>query len=150
MQTKQGYMNDFTGEIRRTVWGVLAWGLVTLLGAYLTERQRLVPGFLLGFAASIIYYTLMCFRIKRSVDLPPERAIGYMRSGWLIRLSFIVMILIISLRIPGVDFWSAVVGMFSLQIVFLLNAAIIVAAGLISRIGRTSGTEYGEYLKRKE
>lgn len=56
-----------------------------------------------------------------------------MRYGWIIRLSFVVAVLIISLKIPGIDFLAAAAGLFSLQIVIAMQAISIVIVGFISK-----------------
>lgn len=124
-------MQEFTIEMRRTLLHIAVWGIVSVAGCWLSGRADLIPGLLFGTAASAIYFLLMCNRVRLSADMPAGKAIGYMRSGWLVRLTFLVAALIISLKLPGINFLAAVAGIFSLQIVIYLNAAATVAKGMI-------------------
>ncbi|MDR3592253.1 MAG: ATP synthase subunit I [Negativicutes bacterium] len=120
-------MQEFTIEVKRTL-GQIAALLALLAGcSWLMGHAAAIPGLFLGGAASAVYFLLMSYRIRRSAALPPAKAVAYMRSGWMVRLSFIVLILILSLKIPQINFAAAVAGLFSLQIVVVFNAILIVA-----------------------
>ena len=106
------------------------WGLVVVLGGFLSGRQSLLPGFGLGFLASISYYLLLSLRVRKLVDLPPEKAVGSMRMGWIVRLSLMTLVLILALNMPGIDFLSTVIGLFSFQLVLLVQTILLVAAEL--------------------
>ncbi|MDR3562526.1 MAG: ATP synthase subunit I [Negativicutes bacterium] len=126
-------MQDYTFQVKRTLGQMGLLLLVLAGGAGLTSHTASIPGLALGTAGSVCYYLLMCYRIKQSAGLPPARAIAYMRIGWLVRLSFVVLILILSLKMPQIDFLAAVMGLFSFQVVIILNAAFVVARSLFSK-----------------
>jgi hypothetical protein len=126
-------MQEFTIEVKRTLWQMVAL-LVLLFGcSWLTGHTAAIPGLFLGGVASAVYFLLMGYRVRRSAALPPEKAVTYMRSGWIVRLSFVVLILILSLKIQGIDFAAAVLGLFSLQIVVIFNAVLIVVRSFFSK-----------------
>jgi hypothetical protein len=126
-------MQEFTIQVKRTLWQMAAL-LALLTGcAWLTGHAAALPGLFLGGVASALYFLLMSYRVRRSAVLPPEKAVAYMRSGWLVRLSFVVLVLILSLKIRQIDFAAAVVGLFSLQIVVFFNAVLIVARSFFSK-----------------
>lgn len=106
------------------------WGLVVVLGGCLAGRQHLLPGFGLGFLASISYYLLLSLRVRKLVDVPPEKTAAYMRMGWIVRLSLIILVLILALNMPGIDFLSTVIGLFSFQFVMVVQTILLVAAEL--------------------
>ncbi|WP_425058650.1 hypothetical protein SCACP_33070 [Sporomusa carbonis] len=124
--------DDYAARVRRTLIYLLAWGLLVTLSAVLSGKIFIVPGLLLGWSGSLIYFLLMCRRVKKSADLPPGQAVASMRAGWLLRFGFIIAILVLSIQVPGIDFWAAVVGLFSLHIILMLDAVYIVVAGLIA------------------
>lgn len=127
------HREDFIWEVKRILRQILAWGTFTIALAWLCGDQFLVPGLLAGTAASIIYFLFMCYRVKKSAELPAVKAVAYMRHGWLIRLGFIVLILILSLKAPQIHFLAAVAGLFSLQIVIFLNAIFLVGRKYLSK-----------------
>jgi hypothetical protein len=112
----------------------VAWAGFVVLSAYFTGHLAIVPGFLFGFGASVVYFALMFSRVKKCADMPTERAIAYMRFGWVIRLVFVLAVLSIALKIPGIEFLAAVAGLLSLKIVIVAEAFIIVTQGLSSRV----------------
>lgn len=134
-------------EIKRMLLGMITWGILVVCAGWLSHRQHLLPGFSLGFLASLCYYALLSFRVKRSAEVPLNKTVVYMRIGWLIRLSFIVLALILALIMPGIDFLSAVIGLFSFQIVMLIQATLLVVTALSkSRAGSNSQ----QSLQKKE
>lgn len=127
-------MQEFLIEIRRTLIQLLLWAVFLVVGAWTGGKADLIPGLILGITASILYFLLMCHRVNKSSGMSPAKAVSYMRAGWLIRLSFVVAVLIVSIKIPSVNFMAAVVGLFSLQIVLYANAVIIVVKGVLRNL----------------
>jgi hypothetical protein len=123
-------MQEYAIQIKRTLLqiGLLAVTMSVVTGVL--GHATAVPGLLLGTVASIVYFLLMCYRIKRSAELPPIKAVTYMRVGWFIRMGFVALLLTVSLKIKEIEFWAAVLGLFSLQIVIIINAAAMVAKSL--------------------
>lgn len=120
-------MQEFTIQVKQTLIQ-MAVLLAVLSGAFcLSGHLAAIPGLLLGGVASVVYFLLMGYRVRRSAAMTPEKAVAYMRMGWLVRLSFVVLILVLSLKIPQINFAAAVLGLFLLQIVAILNAVLIVA-----------------------
>lgn len=120
-------MQEYTIEMKRTLLQMVVWSVFICGSAYFTGYGWRIPGLLLGIASSIVYFLLLWYRVLKSADMPMNKAIFYMRIGWLIRLLFIVTMLFLSLKIPALDFGSAVVGLFTLQIVMTFNALVFVA-----------------------
>ena len=124
-------MQEFVIEVRRTLIHMLVWAAFVIVSAWTGGKTDLILGLILGITGSILYFLLMCYRVRKSADMAPEKAVTYMRVGWLIRLSFIVAILIVSLKVPSVNFLAAVVGLFSLQIILYGKAVITVVQGVL-------------------
>lgn len=119
-------MQEYIVEVKRTLLQIVAWGFVVCGIAYFSNVSWRIPGLLLGMITSMIYFLLMCYRVKRSAEMSVPKAISYMRLGWLMRLSFIGLMLVLSIKIPFFDFISAVIGLFSLQVVIIGNAGVII------------------------
>ncbi len=119
-------MQEYVVEIKKTILKMIIWGISTCTAAYIAGYSGKIPGLVIGISTSVIYFLLMCYRINKSANMPINRALLYMRVGWLIRLSFIVMMLLLSVKIPGIDFWSAVFGLFTLQIILFLQAVVLI------------------------
>ena len=126
-------MQDLMAEIRQTLLYMVAWGIFASANLIVGGHAELLPGFLLGWFASLIYFLLMTSRIKKSLTVPPQKAVAFMRMGWYIRLSFVLMVLIISVKVPQISFWAAVVGLFSYQCVLILTAVLFVLKGAVTK-----------------
>ena len=68
---------------------------------------------------------------RRASATSAAQAVRSMRVGWLVRLIFLVLLLLLSLKVQGVSFWASVVGLFSLQgVLFLFFVFFAVKRGL--------------------
>lgn len=119
-------MQEYTIEIKKIIWQMIVWGIGICTAAYFTGNSEKIAGLITGIFTSIIYFLLMCYRVKKSAEMPVSRALLYTKAGWLIRLGFIVMMLLLAVKLPGIDFWSAVFGLFTLQIILFLQAVVLV------------------------
>lgn len=119
-------MQEYIVEVKRTLLQIIAWGALLCGIAYFTGFGWRIPGLILGMITSMIYFLLMCYRIGKSAEMSVPKAISYMRLGWLLRLSFVAIMLVLSIKIPLFDFLSAVIGLFSLQAVIIGNAGLII------------------------
>ena len=126
-------MQEYVVEVRRTLMHMVFWGVLVSVGAYLSGFIFVLPSLLMGIATSIIYFLLMCYRVKKSVVMPPHEAVAYMRVGWLVRLVLVILMLILSTRISNMNLWAAVVGLFSLHIVLFFNAVVLVIQEFATR-----------------
>lgn len=126
-------MQEFFSEVKRMLWLMLLWAVAVLTGMYLSKTIFLMSGFLLGFFTIVIYYLLTCYRIKKTIELPLEKAVSYMRAGWAMRLVFLVLMLAVSVHMPNFSFWGAVAGMFSMHIVMFFNAVFFIIKGFAAR-----------------
>ena len=124
-------MQDYVIEIKRTLLQMSVWGIFVCSSAYFIGDVWRIPGLVLGVITSMIYFLLMCYRVNQSASMPVHKALIYMRIGWLIRLSFVILMLVLSVKIPAIDFWSAVVGLFTLQVILFLNAVVIVSKSFL-------------------
>lgn len=124
-------MQEYFIEVRRTLVRLVLWGIAASLAMCAAGYGGFVPGFAVGVTASIVYYILMCYRVRKCAELPVPKAVAYMRAGWLVRLCFIVLVLALSVRLPGVNFWASVAGLFSLHAVMVINAAVLIIKGVL-------------------
>ena len=124
-------MQEYFVKIKNTVLQIVTVGIIICISAYYTGYAWCIPGFILGIFTSILYFLLMCYRIYKTVDMPAQQALSYMKLGWVLRLSFIIMMLLISLRVPVINFGSSVIGMFTLQMVMFLNALVLITKSFL-------------------
>ncbi|MDT8903752.1 ATP synthase subunit I [Anaeroselena agilis] len=111
---------------RKLLLQLSAWAATVVGVLYFTGHGDKIAGFLAGTAISAVYGLLVCYRVRRSASLSPQKAVAYMRTGWLIRLAFIVLALAWSLKVPSLNFGAVVAGLLSLQIIIFVNGFYLV------------------------
>lgn len=122
-------MEEYLGHVRRVSLYAAILGCLAAGGTLAGGQLRPASGLLVGTVASLIYFWLMSYRVLRSAALPPHKAVGYMRGGWLVRLSFITLVLALCTALPGVSFPAVVAGLFVVQAAELLDAAVLAGRG---------------------
>lgn len=124
---------DITGVAKRLLLQLSAWTAVIVAVLYFAGHGDKIAGFLAGTVISAVYGLLVCYRVRRSASLPPQKAVAYMRTGWLIRLAFIVLALVWSLKVPSLNFGAVVAGLLSLQIIIFLNGFYLVVRHSVTK-----------------
>lgn len=131
-------MQEYIIEIRRTLGQIFIGGTGVCAGLYVAGFGQFIPGLLLGIFTSTIYYLLMCYRVGKSADMPANKAISYMRAGWFYRLFFIVLMLMLSLKIQNINFWSAVIGLLFLQMIMFFKIIFVIIQNLFGALHTAS------------
>lgn len=115
---------NYWQEVRQTILQLMIWGGCIAGSLLYSGQMAKVYGFALGVATGGAYYLMLSMRIIRSAEMPVAKAVGYMRTGWLVRLFFVLLMLLLSVKAPWLDFWSAVAGLLLLQAVTVSNAVL--------------------------
>lgn len=128
-----GAEREFNAGVKSLL--VLMAALLALISAGLlvTGHGGKVLGLLVGAFTSVVYLLLICYRVRRAAALPAREAVAYMRTGWFLRLTFIVLMLTATLKVPVIDFVFAVIGLLSLQLAIFLNGLFLVVKRSISK-----------------
>jgi ATP synthase I chain. len=136
---------ELISGVRRLLLQMPAWAALAALILCIAGCRDKIPGFLVGTVISLVYGLLICYRVQRSASLPPRKAAAYMRTGWLLRLAFIVLALVWALKVPLLNFGAVVAGLLSLQVIIFLNGFYLVIRHLLGKEscgerGDTNGT----------
>ncbi|WP_246588349.1 ATP synthase subunit I [Pelorhabdus rhamnosifermentans] len=113
-------------KVQAYCMGLAVWSAVLIAGMWLAGQEDELPGLILGMVTSLFYFFLLVLRAQRSVVLPVPKAVSSMRIGWLLRLFFILLMLVLSLKIPVFHFAAAVLGLFSFHIFMMLTACLFI------------------------
>lgn len=120
------FLEELGASVRRLLVQMAAFSAAVVAALLIAGQAAKILGFLVGAAVSVIYLLLVIFRVRRSAAMGQREAVSYMRTGWLVRLSFIVLALVWSLQVPAINFLSVVFGLLTLQIVLMLNGFYLV------------------------
>ena len=117
-------MKDILICTKRVLWQLLISVIILAIILWQEQQMILLNGVLAGFIAGLTYFYIIGKRLFKSTELELEKAVIYMRAGWFIRLSILVLIFILSIRISTAMFWAAVSGLVWVNVVVLINAVI--------------------------
>jgi hypothetical protein len=109
--------------VRAILVQMAAAGMLFSLVLFLTDRSHLVVGFVLGLAASMFNCILLGRQLKKTAELPMEKAIAQVQTGWFVRLFLAILLLALSALFAEINFLAALAGFFVFQIVLVLRAA---------------------------
>lgn len=122
MKEKQEYLI----EIRRTLLPYILLCLASCVGAYLGGKLQVMLGLFEGMVVGVVYFLMMSSRVQKSLELPMQKAVWYMRIGWFIRVAFVLMVFIATLRYSQVDFPALLAGFFLLHFAILVRPLLMV------------------------
>jgi hypothetical protein len=126
-------MEEFSAAFRKTFIYIVLWGFMTCGWAYLAGRVATGNGLVLGIAASILCCLHLYYQVKRCAGMPPQMAAAYVQAGWIVRLSLVLVVFVISVLLPQISFIAALAGFFSLQLILLLGAVIQIIRGTTNK-----------------
>lgn len=122
MKEKQEYLI----EIRRTLLPYILLCLASCIGAYLGGKPQVMLGLFVGMVVGVVYFLMMSSRVQKSLELPVHKAVWYMRSGWVIRVAFILMVFIATLHYSQLNFPAVLAGFFLLHFAILFHPLVMV------------------------
>lgn len=101
---------------------VVAAGVLLSLLLFLMGQANLIVGFALGVTASLSNCILLGRQLKRAAELPMEKAVAQVQTGWFVRLFLVIFLLASSVLFAEVNFLASLAGFFVFQIVLVVRA----------------------------
>ncbi len=128
-----GVEREFAAGVKNLLRNMALLVAVLTIALLATGHGEKILGLVAGAATSATYFLLICYRVRRAAAMPAREAVVYMRTGWLVRLAFVIAMLAVALKVPAIDFIFAVVGLLSFQIAILLNGLYLVARRSVTK-----------------
>lgn len=110
-------MKEFRQEIRGTLIGVALYWLVGSGIFYLVGLSSWLAGFALGCASGAVHYILLAMRLSRAAEMSAEKAMMFMRVGFIMRFAFVALVLVFAVQVSRIFFASCAVGVIGLYAV---------------------------------
>ena len=110
-------MREFRQEIRGTLIGVALYWLVGSGIFYLVGLSSWLAGFALGCASGAVHYILLAMRLSRAAEMSAEKALMFMRVGFIMRFAFVALVLVFAAQVSRIFFASCAVGVIGLYAV---------------------------------
>ena len=116
-------MEDFGFGIKRVLLLTLAFFLGAAGCLAILKKNVYLPGLAVGCATFAAYYLLLSFQMHRGASMSRERAVLYLKSGWVSRFSLVIGVGVVSMQFPVIHMGAMLVGYFlPFRFAILLNA----------------------------
>lgn len=110
-------MREFRQEIRGTLIGVALYWVIGSAMFYSVGLSSWLAGFALGCASGAVHYILLAMRLSRVTEMSAEKAMVFMRVGFILRFAFVALVLVFAMQVSRVFFTSCAVGVIGLYAV---------------------------------
>lgn len=117
-------MKEFAAYVKATLCKLIGFTCIAAAALAVSGETQYILGWCVGSGVNIVYFLMLVSRSVRAVQLPPERAVVFIRGGALLRLMLIVLVLIIASQFPAVHFAAAAAGLFTYRVVIFADAVI--------------------------
>ncbi len=115
-------MEEFAAYVKATLCKLIGFTCIAAAALALCGGTQYISGWCIGSGVNIIYFLMMTSRAVRAVQLPPERAVVFIRGGAILRLIMIVLVLIIVSQFPEIHFGAAAAGLFTYRVTIFADA----------------------------
>ena len=115
-------MREFKEEITGTLIGVALYWLIGSGMLYFAGASSWLAGFALGCASGAVHYILLAMRLKRVTEMSAEKAMMFMRVGFIMRFAFVALVLVFAAQVSRVFFAACAVGVIGLYAVQMARA----------------------------
>lgn len=107
-------------QLRRTVLftGSIALGLALSI---LYQPAPFRNGLLLGSIVGIVYIYLIFNRLIRTGDMAPDKAVAFMRVGFIMRLTLVMAVMYLTISTPLLDVYGVAFGMFIAPMISVID-----------------------------
>ena len=117
-------MREFRQEITGTLAGVTLYWLIGSTIFYSAGLSAWLAGFALGCASGAVHYILLAMRLSRVTEMPLQKAMMFMRVGFIMRFAFVALVLIFAAQVSRIFFASCAVGVIGLYAVQTTRALV--------------------------
>lgn len=107
-------------QLRRTVLftGSIAFGLALSI---LYQPDPFRNGLLLGSIVGIVYIYLLFNRLIRTGHMAPDKAVAFMRVGFIMRLTLVMAVMYLTISTPLLDVYGVAFGLFIAPMVSVVD-----------------------------
>lgn len=114
--------NYYYAYVRQVLMKLVAFTVIVGLVLAVAGQWRYIGGWLTGSIINLIYFVMLISRVHRAGVLPPIVAVRFMRTGAVLRLVTIVLLLIVVAKLPVIHFGATVAGILSYYVVLYIDA----------------------------
>lgn len=107
-------------QLRRTILfsGSIAFGLALTI---MYQPHPFRNGLLLGIIVGIVYTYLLFNRLIRTTHMPANKAVAFMRVGYVMRLILVMAVMYLTISTPLLDIYGVAFGLFIAPIISVVD-----------------------------
>lgn len=119
--------NSLLEEVKKMTVRMCFYVLTLFIVLLITLNFKLdmIYGILFGSIISILNFRLLAISIEKTVSMPPAKANVYAGLQYIIRMSIIVVILLVSVKQPHINIIGTALGLLGPKFIILFNKLII-------------------------
>ncbi|MBO8138136.1 MAG: ATP synthase subunit I [Desulfotomaculum sp.] len=108
-------------QLARTIKFTGLAALVIIAGIILEPSSSFRWGLLVGTLAGVVNAVLIYNRMRHIHELPPQKAIAFMRMGFVMRLLMIMSVLFLALSTEALDIYGVAFGIFVSPVITMID-----------------------------
>lgn len=112
---------DINTQIRRTTLFAGSFALGLSLSLIHDPASPFRWGLLVGTLVSIIYSFLIYNRLRHIGQLPINKAVAFMRIGFVMRLTLVMAVLYLSISTDLIDIYGVALGLFIAPVISVID-----------------------------
>jgi len=109
--------------IKNLILMVVCGSVLCILAVLLGYSSKL-PSILLGIATGIVYFILLYQQVNKGGRMEPERAIQYMKGGWLQRFCLVLSVVIIAIKLNW-EVLPLLAGFYTYRVVLYIDTIVL-------------------------
>lgn len=114
-------------EVNNVTKGVIVFDIIVLILLLLTSNfnKPMILGLLFGTVIAILNFRLLAISIDKSVTMPQSKAQVYSSSRYILRMTIVGIVLLVSAKAPHLHIIGVAIGLVSPKFVILARKVLI-------------------------
>lgn len=103
---------------------VIIAGIISLISLFTSEPLSFILGVVFGLIFSLLNFRLLDLTLKRSVNMPPEKAQKYVATRYFTRYLLTGIVVYVSITNTSINVLGTIVGLIILKLVIQVSNAL--------------------------
>ena len=115
------------GEVNNVTKDVIVFDLIVLAILLVTStfNKSMLLGLLFGTIIAVLNFKLLALTIEKSVSMPQSKAQVYSASRYILRMTIVGVVLLVSAKAPHINIIGVAIGLVSPKFVILARKLLI-------------------------
>lgn len=119
-------MQNYELKVRNMLAQIALFGTIVCPIVYIYSSVQITAGLLIGLMTGAVYFLYLYRQVENVKVLSKQKAIEYIRGGWVIRLGAMLLVLIVITHVIKVNTLAFVAGFFTMPVLLFINGMLLV------------------------